>query len=120
MMMLDEDWLELFWNAANGTLEQRKLRWKEGAACCVTMAGKQYPQQSSKGVLIEQLPAENVASKIFYAGVRQQDSKLYTNGGRVLSVCHHNVSLQEAIRGCYELVSQVNCNDLAYRSDIGG
>jgi len=119
MMMLDEDWLNLFWNAANGKLDNKPLRWKDGASCCVTMSGKEYPRGSSKGVRIDFIPEDTKQSIVFYSGVVEQENNLYTNGGRVLSVCHYNDNLQLSIEGCYRLVSKVSCNDLDYRSDIG-
>ena len=119
MMMLDEDWLHLFWQAANGCLEDRQLRWRDGAACCVTMAGRNYPLSSSKGVAIERIPNDTPNSRVFFAGVSEQDGILRTNGGRVLSICHRDKNIHTAIAKCYEVVSHVKCSDLDYRTDIG-
>jgi phosphoribosylamine--glycine ligase len=71
--LLKTDLLEIVEACVNGTLQEVDIRWKSGAAVCVVLASRGYPEkvESGKLVKIEELPEDIVC---FYAG-----TKRYTN-----------------------------------------
>ena len=52
-------------------------------------------------------------------GTAEKDGKLYTDGGRVLTITASAPTLKEAYAKAYEDVRKVRCDKLFYRNDIG-
>jgi phosphoribosylamine---glycine ligase len=95
------------------------LRWKSGACVNVVLAAEGYPATVQKGALIEDHPASDAQSVVFYAGVRRDADQLYTDGGRVLSVSAWGTNLSEAQTRAYQHVARIRFAGQQYRSDIG-
>lgn len=55
---------------------------------------------------------------IFHAGTDQVDDKLFTAGGRVLSVAATGETLEEAVSAAYKGVESVHFEGMFYRKDI--
>ena len=83
----------------------------------VVMASTNYPESSTKGVLIENINAK--APEIFHMGTAKKDGKYYTNGGRVLFVSGNGNDIKEAYDNAYKRVSEIKSEALFYRHDIG-
>ncbi|MEO0295485.1 MAG: phosphoribosylamine--glycine ligase, partial [candidate division WOR-3 bacterium] len=98
----------------------KKLRFREGYATYVVLASKGYPGEYEKGKLIEGWEkVDSEDRKVFFAGVKEIDGKLYTNGGRVMGVLGYGKNLLESIEKAYEGVNFVNFEGMHYRKDIG-
>src|SRR4030095_2697434 len=93
--LLKSDLLPALWACTEGSLDQVRLQWESGAACCVVATARDYPEGASRGETIEvgQLPAGAVA---FHAGTRLADGKVLTNGGRILAVTGTGASIEDA------------------------
>ena len=115
--LLETDLLDIMMHTANGTLDQIDVKFSNKSACCVIMASGGYPQKYEKGFEIT-IP-ENVDAKIFIAGAKQTDGKLYTSGGRVLAVTTTENTLKEAIEHSYREVEKITFKNAHYRKDIG-
>lgn len=85
--VLESDFGEILINALEKKLSQTELKWSKNTAACLTVAAKGYPQKAEGGKKITNLPQNNEAAKIYFAGVKKEQSYLYSNGGRVLSIC---------------------------------
>ena len=83
----------------------------------VVMASTNYPESSTKGVLIENINAK--APEIFHMGTTKKDDKFYTNGGRVLFVSGKGKDIKEAYDNAYKRVCEIKSEALFYRHDIG-
>ena len=83
----------------------------------VVMASTNYPESSTKGVLIENINAK--APEIFHMGTAKKDGKYYTNGGRVLFVSGKGKDIKEAYDNAYKRVCEIKSEALFYRHDIG-
>ena len=83
----------------------------------VVMASTNYPESSTKGVLIENINAK--APEIFHMGTAKKEGKYYTNGGRVLFVSGKGKDIKEAYDNAYKRVSEIKSEALFYRHDIG-
>ncbi len=113
--LLESDLFEIFLNVADGTLDASQVKFSNGAACCVVMASKGYPQKYETGFEIDMPKDKN----IYAAGTKLVDGKVVTSGGRVLGVTEVDDNLQGAIKKAYETVKQVHFENAYYRCDIG-
>ncbi|MBP8640498.1 MAG: phosphoribosylamine--glycine ligase [Oscillospiraceae bacterium] len=117
--LLESDLVDIMFATRNSTLAETTVKFSSGAACCVIMASKGYPEKYEKGFQIS-LPSPNPAdTEIYVAGARLEDGKLLTNGGRVLGVTAKAADLPSAIDKAYEAVRLVHFENAFYRSDIG-
>jgi phosphoribosylamine--glycine ligase len=114
--LMESDFVELINAALDKKLSTFKLKWREGASCCVVAASKGYPGEYEKGYEINGI---DKVERYFAAGVREEDSKLKTSGGRVLAVEALGRSLEKAIEKAYEEIEKINFEGIYYRKDIG-
>ena len=123
MVMLDEDLAPLLLQAATGTLPDRPLRWRDGAACCVVMAASDYPGSYPTGMRIRGLPPGSQREArdlvVFQAGTRAEGDEIVTAGGRVLGVTAWGLDLQAARARAYQAVAEIDFDGAACRADIG-
>ena len=56
---------------------------------------------------------------MFHAGTKLENSKVVTNGGRVLGVTATGSSIKDAISNAYLGVSKIKFDGMQYRTDIG-
>ena len=115
--LMRSDLLTVMRKTANGTLTPEDVRFSEESACCVILASKGYPEHYEKGFEIK-VDGE-VDGDIFYAGAREEQGTLVTNGGRVLGVTVMGHTLKDAVEKCYEEVKKVSFANAYYRRDIG-
>lgn len=119
-MLSDFDWYEAMLGCAQGDLDAEKIRHKSGASCCVVMASGGYPDKYEKGKEIlglEDAAGENI--KIFHAGTKLVDGKVYTSGGRVLGVTAYGKDIAEAQKTAYASVGKISWGGEFHRKDIG-
>ena len=115
--LLESDLLTVMQATTNGTLADCPVKFKDGAACCVIMASKGYPEAYEKGY--EMTIPESVEDSVYVAGAVLKDGKLLTNGGRVLGATATADSLEQAIEGAYALVDKIHFGNAFWRRDIG-
>ncbi|MCB9778147.1 MAG: phosphoribosylamine--glycine ligase [Alphaproteobacteria bacterium] len=124
MAMLDEDFLPLALACATGSLPDRPLRWRDGAACCVVMAMGAYPGSYPKGLPITGLPGGDQRDArdlvVFQAGTGPgPDGAVLTRGGRVLGVTAVAGDHDAARDAAYAAVQGISFDTAAWRTDIG-
>lgn len=119
MPMLDFDLLPVLHGAARGKLPSGNFPYKKGGAVCIVLAAEGYPESARKGDLITGLDDfEN--GIVFHAGTREEDGKIYTNGGRVLGLTAWGDTLESARERAYHMRDRVNFSGKQFRNDIGG
>ena len=116
--LLETDLLEIMINTANGTLDKIDVKFSDKSACAVIMASGGYPGKYEAGYEIN-IP-ENTEAKIYIAGAKQKEGRLYTSGGRVLAVTTTADTLKQAIEKSYKEVEKIKFKNAHYRKDIGG
>ena len=119
MLMLNEDIVPIMLASAIGTLPDRELLWRSGAACCVVMVSGGYPGPINKGMVIQGVPDATNDAVVFFAGAKKNDTGVVTSGGRVLGVTAHGDSLEQAISNAYTKLEHVNFETAQWRKDIG-
>ena len=129
MMMLKSDLYPALALSLEGKLNQIKMEFYSGAACCVVLASKDYPDsksevyKKSQGLSIRGLEDANsiMGVKVFHAGTKLDKGNILTSGGRVLGVTGYSPKgIADAQRLAYEGVSKINVpGGFHYRRDIG-
>lgn len=115
--LLDGDLLKIMQACTEGTLDSVAVNFVDKYACCVIAASDGYPESYEKGFPLK-FP-EEISENVFIAGATLEDGKLLTNGGRVLGATAIANSLEEAVRGAYDMIEKVEFQNKYYRSDIG-
>jgi phosphoribosylamine--glycine ligase len=115
--LLETDLLVITAACINGNLADVEIHWKEGAAVCVVLASKGYPDkvESGKQISCSSLP-ENLVC--FHAGTKTDNEKTITAGGRVLGLMAWADTLESAIDRVYSNVKSVSFEGMQYRKDI--
>ncbi|WP_445664891.1 phosphoribosylamine--glycine ligase [Fodinibius sp. AD559] len=116
---LRSDFLELMKAAVNEQLNTKEVKIDEKYRCCVVMASEGYPLDYEKGKEITGIDDVAEDALVFHAGTKAENSKIYSDGGRVLSVVGAGDSLQDSIKNTYKEVKKIDFENKYYRSDIG-
>ena len=119
MARLKSDLVTVMEHAINGTLDTVELEWDRRTAVGVVMAAAGYPDSPRKGDVIDGIPLETPECVTFHAGTSIEDSKLQTNGGRVLCVVGLGDSIKMAQKQAYETLDKIHFNGAQFRRDIG-
>ena len=117
--LLESDLVDIMLATRNGTLSETEVKFSNGAACCVIMASKGYPEKYEKGHEITLPCPEPADTEIYVAGARLENGKLLSNGGRVLGIAAKDINLPSAIAKAYEAAKLVHFDNAFYRTDIG-
>jgi len=118
---LDSDLVPILQSCIDGNLGEQEVNWSSKPACCVVMASGGYPGSYEKGKEISGLEeaAKLPDTIVFHAGTKLEDSKVLTNGGRVLGVTALGNSIKESIENAYKAVEKISFEKAHYRKDIG-
>ena len=121
-LRLDDNFAKIACEAADGAMHTASLQWRKEAVACVVLAAAGYPGNYRKGDEItgidDALALAGVT--VYHAGTRREDDgRLVTAGGRVLSVCGRGATLTEALDAAYSGVAKIHFDGMWYRSDIG-
>lgn len=114
--LMESDLLELIEAALDKKLSKFNVKWYQGASCCVAAVSKGYPGKYEIGFEIKGV---GKAKRVFAAGVKYEDNKLKTSGGRVLCTQALGDTLHDAIKAAYEDLNNIEFNGMYYRKDIG-
>jgi len=115
--LLETDLLEIAEACVKGTLTEVDIRWKNGAAVCVVLASKGYPEkvESGKLVKIEDLPDDMVC---FHAGTKMENENIISSGGRVFGLTAWAGDIEKALNKVYSNVERISFEGMQYRKDI--
>lgn len=103
---LKNDFLDIL---INGT----EPEYKDGVGACLTIAAEGYPDTPIKGDEI--ILPEDSRVVVYNAGVIEKDGKLYSNGGRVLSICTNSENPFPILKNYAE---KIQMKHKYYRKDI--
>jgi phosphoribosylamine--glycine ligase len=115
--LLETDLLGIAEACINGNLADVNIEWKKGAAVCVVLASKGYPEkvESGKLVTIEELPEDMVC---FHAGTKMNNGNLIASGGRVFGLTAWANDIETALSKVYSNNDKVSFEGMQYRKDI--
>lgn len=115
--LLKSDLLDIMIATTNGNLDKIKVEFENKSAACIIMASEGYPLEYKKGFAIN-IP-KDIIERVYFAGVKKENEKLLTNGGRVLGITNIADTLDKAIKLSYEDAKQISFEGAYYRKDIG-
>jgi phosphoribosylamine---glycine ligase len=119
--LLLTDLTDVFDACIDGTLDRTEILWSDEAMVCVVLASGGYPGDYAKGYEISGIEdAENIpGTYLFHAGIKKENGKYYTNGGRVLGAAAKAGDMASARGKAYTLAEKIKYKDMYYRKDIG-
>ncbi len=113
---------ELFYKAATKQLDSLHVEFKNQYGVGVVMASQNYPYKSSAPaeIVVDEIHHAEIRDNthISYAGVSQEDGKLFATGGRVLVCVGLGDTIKEARDRAYLLCGQVHYVGKKIRTDI--
>jgi len=115
---LKTDLLDLFLSLENQELDKIQLEIEPKSAATVMLVSGGYPEDYQKGKEIFGLDMVT-DSIVFHAGTLQENQKIYTNGGRVLSVTSLAENFRQALQKSYKSIEKLHFENMYYRKDIG-
>jgi len=105
--------------AARGNLRGVTLGVAQGAAGTVVLAAGDYPSAGDRGSVIDGVEeAEAAGALVFHAGTARHDSRLVTNGGRILGVTGSGETLAAARAAAYTGAGLISFAGARRREDI--
>ena len=115
---LETDLLDIMMASINGTLDQVKIAWSGDACVGVVLASGGYPGEYQAGHVISVSDRLEQGIDIYYAGAKQVDGRIVTDGGRVLTIAATGKTLKDARDKVYRNIQYVNFKGMHYRTDI--
>jgi phosphoribosylamine--glycine ligase len=114
------NFLSLLYSASLGKIDKAAVEYNGGSSVCVVAASKGYPDSFEKGFEIsglDILPADII---VYHAGTKEENGKIFTNGGRVLGVTSvlPDFNLMLAKDKVYEALRNINFENIYFRKDI--
>lgn len=121
MPLIDEDLFVCLKACAEGQLQQQKIKMKNLKAVHVVMAAHGYPGTEGQKVRTgdEITGFDKVSAHLFFAGVRIDNDKYLTHGGRVLGVTVVDEGYLNAKFKAYREILKIQFSGCQYRTDIG-
>jgi len=124
--LFNGDFLGLLHAASRGEMAEWKslsAATSSGAAACVILASKGYPDAYSTGKEIRGIEKLSEAEDVmvFHAGTSRVNATLRTAGGRVLGVTAFGSDwgIERAVNRAYEAVRNISFEGMHFRKDIG-
>lgn len=125
--LLETSFLDVLLATTNGLLGESELPLSPKSAATVVMVSKGYPDRYETNKVVTGqchfelncYPDVRNDVMIFHAGTKFENGKLYTTGGRVLSITAVADTLEESLEKCYDTISQIHFEGAYFRRDIG-
>lgn len=120
--LVDEDLLPIIENCIIGKGETRPIEMKGLSSVHLVAASYGYP--GTEGVPVrkgDEIFLKNILPEthLFFAGVKKENERLFTNGGRVIGLTTLGKDREEAREKAYIEINKIEFQDMQYRSDIG-
>ncbi len=118
---LKTDLFEVIEATVNQNLKSLNLEWHEEKTLCVVLCSKGYPDKFENNIEIKNLDLTKLKKNefIFHAGTKLQDSKIFSNGGRVLNFVVKSKNFKDCRISALKLINEINWNNGFFRKDIG-
>lgn len=115
---ITSDVIELFQAAAKHKLAEYKLSIDPRSAATIMLVSGGYPGDYEKGKEITGAEVEQ-DGWVFHAGTTSKDGRLFTNGGRVLSITSMATTKEEALAKSVTRANKIRFEGMYFRRDIG-
>jgi len=121
MIRLKTDLLEIINHTIKNEINNLKIEWTQKSSITIVVCAKGYPSNYIKDSEIKNLSnvLNDKNNQIFHAGTYEKNSKIYSNGGRVLNVTSSSESLSKARDKSLSNIAKIDWADGFFRKDIG-
>ncbi len=118
---LKTDFLEIVDATINKRLGSIDLEWFVEKSICIVLCSKGYPEKFQNNVEIKKLEKIKLKNNnyIFHAGTKIKNSRIYSNGGRVLNFVIKSKNLKQSRDDLINLINDLNWKNGYFRKDIG-
>ena len=118
---LKTDFLKVINLCVESNLDSINLEWDNEKSICIVLCSKGYPDQYENNVEIKRLNEIKLEKNnyIFHAGTKIKNSKVYSNGGRVLNFVIKSKNLKESRDSLFRVIKDLNWENGYFRRDIG-
>jgi phosphoribosylamine---glycine ligase len=118
---LKTNFFEIIEAVINQELNQINLKWHDSKTLSIVQCSNGYPETYENNKEIKNLDKINLTENefIFHAGTQVNDSKIFSNGGRVLNFVVKSNSFKKSRESAINLIKKINWKDGFYRKDIG-
>lgn len=100
-------------------LKGQQLKFKQNCTVAVVLASPGYPGKYKTNLPIIGLKSNVPGTKVFHAGTKEDQGRLVTNGGRVLTVVSSGPTVELAQRNAYARAKKIHWSGMHMRTDIG-
>ena len=118
---LESDFGEIIEACVNEKLHLINLDWSNDKSLCIVLCSKGYPEKYHNNIEIKNLKnlPLNKDEFIFHAGTQEKNSKIYSNGGRVLNFVIKSEEFKKSRDRAIHLIDKINWENGFCRKDIG-
>ena len=118
---LKTDLVDIFVACVEEKLSTINIEWHEEKSLCIVVCSKGYPDKYSNNIIIKNIETINLKDGefIYHAGTKNNQNKLYSNGGRVLNFVVLSDSFKLSRVKAIQLIEKLNWPNGFYRKDIG-
>ena len=102
-----------------GGLVGQQLKFKKNCTVAVVLASPGYPGKYKTNLPISGLNSTVPGTKVFHAGTKEEQGRIVTNGGRVLTVVSSGPTVELAQRNAYARANKIQWSGIHMRTDIG-
>ncbi len=118
---LKTDFLEIIKATIDKKLNLINIKWHDSSSLSIVLCSKGYPGNYIKNKEIKDLDKINLKQNefIFHSGTKKVNTKVISNGGRVLNFVVKSNSFKESREIIINQIKKLNWEDGFYRKDIG-
>ena len=118
---LKTDFLKVINTCVDNKLNSINLEWYEEKSICIVLCSKGYPDKYENNIELKKLNEIKLEKDnyIFHAGTKIENSKIYSNGGRVLNFVIRSKNLKESRDKLIRVIEDLNWENGYFRKDIG-
>lgn len=111
---LNTDFLQILISATEQNLDKIRLEFKPDTGACLVIAASGYPENPiiGKEIILPEFPND---INVYFSGVKEKSGKLYSSGGRVLSLCKNS---KQPFKELKIIAHKIEMQGKYYREDI--
>ena len=118
---LKTDFLQIIQACVDKNLSSVNLEWSNQKSLCIVLCSKGYPEKYDNNIEIKNLDKIHLKDNefIYHAGTKNDKSKIFSNGGRVLNFVIVSEEFKKSRNKAIDLINELNWDNGFYRKDIG-
>ena len=118
---LKTDFAKIIIACINKSLKSIPIEWHDYKSLCIVLCSKGYPDSYQNKIEIKNLNQTHLKDNefIFHAGTKNENNKIFSNGGRVLNFVIRDKKFEDCRIKAINLINKINWKNGFYRKDIG-